>query len=390
MLVAALAVVLVTAFVVGAVFDMVDSNSGLARWDRAVAQWGSSNATSWSTGVLDALTDLGATVLLLVIVVAVAAFDVVRHRNVNVVLFLGVVLAGVALVNNALKWLVDRERPDVTHLVGTSGSSFPSGHSAAAAATWFALALVVARGWSRRGRAVAAAIAALISVSVAASPRCSGCTGSPTWSPVWSSAGVGSCSAPSSSVAASSGWASRRSESPPDRRRYSADSATTVSVGRPSSSGSARSSTMRACRPLNSMRHRWLAKNGPSSTDHRDESRRLPTLRRNPRPTISPTRDRPRRNTRRSRVGRTLRIGELTIWWIRLSTASIGAVDERRPSPVAEVHVTGQQIHRRRRLGAGRQGSPPAARSRSARRSCRGTPTSPRDPPPGGLPRRTG
>ena len=169
MLVAALAVVLVTAFVVGAVFDMVDSNSGLAAWDRAVAEWGSRNATSWSTGVLDALTDLGATVLLLVICVAVAVFDVVRHRNVNVVLFLGVVLAGVALVNNALKWLVDRERPDVTHLVGTSGSSFPSGHSAAAAATWFALALVVARGWSRRGRAVAAAIAALISVAVASS-----------------------------------------------------------------------------------------------------------------------------------------------------------------------------------------------------------------------------
>jgi undecaprenyl-diphosphatase len=169
MLVAALAVVLVTAFVVGAVFDMVDSNSGLATWDRAVAEWGSSNATSWSTSVLDALTDLGSTVLLVVIVVVVAVIDVARHRNVNVVLFLGVVLAGVALVNNALKWLVDRERPDVTHLVGTSGSSFPSGHSAAAAATWFALALVVARGRPRRGRAVAAAVAALISVAVAAS-----------------------------------------------------------------------------------------------------------------------------------------------------------------------------------------------------------------------------
>ena len=105
---------------------------------------------------------------------------------------------------------------------------------------------------------------------------------------------------------------------------------------------------MRACRPLNSMRHRWLAKNGPSSTDHRDESRRLPTL------DATPDRRPHRRVTDRgatpaARVGRTLRIGELTSWWIRLSTTSASTVDERRPSPVAEVHVPGQQIHRRRR-----------------------------------------
>ena len=61
MLVVALAIVFVTAFVVGAVFDMVDRNCGLAAWDQAVAEWGSRNATSWSTDVLDALTDLGGT-----------------------------------------------------------------------------------------------------------------------------------------------------------------------------------------------------------------------------------------------------------------------------------------------------------------------------------------
>jgi undecaprenyl-diphosphatase len=169
MLVAGLGVLLVTAFVVGAVFDMVDRNSGLASWDRAVADWGSRNATSWSTDALDLLTELGATTTLLVIVVAVAGFDVARNRNFDVALFLGVVVAGVTLINNGLKWLVDRDRPDVTHLVETSGSSFPSGHSAAAAATWFALALVIARHWSRRGRATAAAIASLICVAVAAS-----------------------------------------------------------------------------------------------------------------------------------------------------------------------------------------------------------------------------
>jgi undecaprenyl-diphosphatase len=57
----------------------------------------------------------------------------------------------------------------VEHLVGTAGSSFPSGHSSSAAAAWFAIALVVSRQQSRRWRAIAAAVAALITVTVATS-----------------------------------------------------------------------------------------------------------------------------------------------------------------------------------------------------------------------------
>ena len=91
-------------------------------------------------------------------------------------------------------------------------------------------------------------------------------------------------------------------------------------------------------------------------------SRRLPTERRSPRPTSSPTRDRPRRITRRSRVARTLRIGELTIWWTRLHRRRRHRL-RRRTSlrSVAEVHVPGQDVHRGRRLGAGaaRCGHPP-------------------------------
>ncbi len=45
MLVVALTMVFVTALVVGVLFDMVDQDSGLACCDRAVADWGSRNAT---------------------------------------------------------------------------------------------------------------------------------------------------------------------------------------------------------------------------------------------------------------------------------------------------------------------------------------------------------
>jgi membrane-associated phospholipid phosphatase len=169
MLAVALSIVFSTALAVGVVFDMVDRNNGLARWDTAVADWGSHNATSWSTNVLDALTNLGGTRYVAVIGAVIAIYDYVRRRNWSVVLFLFVVLVGVVAMNNGLKLIVDRERPPVPHLVGTSGSSFPSGHSAAAAAAWFAFALVISRHWARRGRAAAAAVAAVIAIAVAAS-----------------------------------------------------------------------------------------------------------------------------------------------------------------------------------------------------------------------------
>jgi membrane-associated phospholipid phosphatase len=169
MLAVALSIVFGTALGVGVVFDMVDQDAGLARWDSAVADWGSHHASSWSTDVLDTLTNLGGTRYLVVIAAVIAVYDFARRRNGNVVLFLFVVLVGVVTINNGVKWLVDRERPPVPHLVGTSGSSFPSGHSAAAAAAWFAFALVLSRHWPRRARAVAAAVAAIVTIAVATS-----------------------------------------------------------------------------------------------------------------------------------------------------------------------------------------------------------------------------
>lgn len=183
MLAAALVIVLTTALIVGALFDMVAGDSGLARWDQAVAEWGSRRATTWSTDVLDVVTDLGGTGVLVIVVAVVAGADLTRSRNADVALFLGVVLAGVSVINGRLKWLINRPRPDVEPLVGLSGSSFPSGHSSAAAATWFAVALMVSRRWSPPWRAVAAALATLVTMAVAASRHCSACTGSPTWSP---------------------------------------------------------------------------------------------------------------------------------------------------------------------------------------------------------------
>lgn len=162
-------VVLVTALFLGWVLDSVDDESGFARWDEAAARWGARNATDLSTTFLERITDLGGTPFLLAAVVLVSIVDLVRFRNWSVPLHLGAVLGGAVLVSNAVKLLVDRERPDIAQLVGWSGASFPSGHAAAAAAGWAAIAFVLTRTSARPMRVIAAVTAVVIAVMVATS-----------------------------------------------------------------------------------------------------------------------------------------------------------------------------------------------------------------------------
>ncbi len=165
----AFVVVFVAAGVVGWIFDGLDAGGGFARWDDAAAQWGSDNATATSTDVLGAVTRAGDTVWLLVLMAAIGAYDYATRRNLQVFAFLAATGLGVSLLNNGLKWIVGRQRPQVNQLVDWGGSSFPSGHSAAAAACWAAIALVLFRHVGPKLRPLIAALAFGIACAVAAS-----------------------------------------------------------------------------------------------------------------------------------------------------------------------------------------------------------------------------
>ena len=162
-------VVFSTAFVVGLVLDLVDSNEAVEELDESVSEWGSNHASSGAADLMKSITHLGGTKVLVVVLVAVGLIDYALHRRREVLVFLAVVGIGQAVLSNLLKLIIDRERPSVLHLTGASGSSFPSGHSTAAAACWAAVALVLARYAGRRGRAVAGAAAAFIALAVGAS-----------------------------------------------------------------------------------------------------------------------------------------------------------------------------------------------------------------------------
>ena len=83
--------------------------------------------------------------------------------------FLITVVVGEVVLVNTIKHLLDRVRPTFNPIAATLGPSFPSGHSATAAALYASVALVLARRRSPRVRALLAAAAGGIAVGVACS-----------------------------------------------------------------------------------------------------------------------------------------------------------------------------------------------------------------------------
>jgi undecaprenyl-diphosphatase len=165
----ALAILLIGTVAIGALLIMAQHDAGLARYDLSAARWGGDNATGGSTRFLRDVSLFGGTPLMIAAALVTAWRQYLRTRTLAVIGFLTVVVVGQVLMTNLTKLLVDRDRPDIHRLTGFSGSSFPSGHAATAAATFAAIALLVGRGRSRRVKAFLAAGASFIAVSVATS-----------------------------------------------------------------------------------------------------------------------------------------------------------------------------------------------------------------------------
>ena len=103
------------------------------------------------------------------VIAAVAAVEMIRAPNRWIIPFLITVVVGEVVLVNSVKQALDRVRPTFDPVAATLGPSFPSRHSATAAALYAAVALVVARRRSPRVRALIAGCAAGVAVGVACS-----------------------------------------------------------------------------------------------------------------------------------------------------------------------------------------------------------------------------
>lgn len=160
--------VFLAALWVGAVFDMIDNGSGFARLDSLVADYGARNADAAAFDVYALFTRVGGTPFVALVTIVVGVWGWWHYKNPHVAVFLASVSIGQALLNNGLKMIVERERPGLAQLAPWAGSSFPSGHAAAAAATFAAVAFILTLERDRRAKAVAGGAAAFMAFGVAA------------------------------------------------------------------------------------------------------------------------------------------------------------------------------------------------------------------------------
>jgi undecaprenyl-diphosphatase len=155
--------------VIGVLAFLIRSSGTLVAVDNGAGEWGVDHATSWSTRAIQLVTDLGGTWLVLALALVVCVVEYVRVPNRWIPVFLLTVLLGEVVLVNAIKDLLHRVRPTFNPIAETLGPSFPSGHSATAAAFYAAVALVLARRRSPRARSLLAGAAVAVAIAVAAS-----------------------------------------------------------------------------------------------------------------------------------------------------------------------------------------------------------------------------
>lgn len=122
--------------------------------------------TPWLTPVMESFSALATPVSMLVVLVVVAAFAPGKRPGWCCAVNLGLVV----LINQVLKFIIQRPRPDGFRLATVSGFSFPSGHSMAAMAFFGLLAWLVWRyEKDHRQRALLVAAFALVIVMIGVS-----------------------------------------------------------------------------------------------------------------------------------------------------------------------------------------------------------------------------
>ena len=167
LLTVALVVAFVAAVAVAVLAVLVQRGTWLVSIDRSISTWVNDHTTQFAHDVLQVITQLGATEFVIPAALVVLVVEYLRRPSRWILPFLVVVLLGQSLLTNGIKELLDRVRPDLNPAAHLLGPSFPSGHTATAAAFWAAVALLAGRGRGPRAHAALAGAAVAAGVAVA-------------------------------------------------------------------------------------------------------------------------------------------------------------------------------------------------------------------------------
>jgi undecaprenyl-diphosphatase len=145
--------VLILGVIVGLGELITKYGNGNVLGDHTVPHWLAAHRTPTLTRWSLVFTTLGATTAILVVAVATSVVFLAATRRWRPVVFVAVVMFGELATFLAAAAVVRRPRPDVPHLDSRlPTSAYPSGHEAATACLYIAIAILVighARGWWR-------------------------------------------------------------------------------------------------------------------------------------------------------------------------------------------------------------------------------------------------
>jgi len=151
----AFAVAFTFTIALGYLLELGWASDGSIAFDTEVTRWFVDHRTPTWTDAMRIVTWLGSSAVIIPLaIVVVVALLIVRRRW--LALFVALAVGGASLLSVLAKDLIGRDRPPLDiRLQQAHSSSFPSGHSTQAAATYFALAIVVTSlSHSRTRRAV--------------------------------------------------------------------------------------------------------------------------------------------------------------------------------------------------------------------------------------------
>ncbi len=169
-LTAALMFLVAAGWTFGAVTQDVIAGDESARLDRPVARWFVDHREPWMTRIMQLLTPLGSSAVLVPVIVTVGFVAWRGRHSWRGLGFLAIAWAGSQVLFRSVKVLTHRARPPAQLRIGHfTGWSFPSGHATQSVVLWGAVAIVLGSmttSWRRRVTVATAALAITITVGL--------------------------------------------------------------------------------------------------------------------------------------------------------------------------------------------------------------------------------
>jgi membrane protein DedA with SNARE-associated domain/membrane-associated phospholipid phosphatase len=162
-------VAIVTAWIFGELIDALEERDDIYLIDAPLVRSMADHRSPNLTAVLRMVTHVGGGAVVALALATAAVIAVAQTKDNRWGAFFSAVIVGGLGLDDAVKAIVDRPRPEVGALVEVTGSAFPSGHATAAAAMCAALAFALTRKTTWRRAVViwsgASAVVALVGLS---------------------------------------------------------------------------------------------------------------------------------------------------------------------------------------------------------------------------------